>query len=156
MTQQDFFNTIKDTQEYVEDEGILCIKCEVFQPLYNFQSPRPTMHKAVGEIKRTCKSCLRGNRKVIDKLKSENPYPDKDYNCPICSRDVEELSKNGKTRMSTWVLDHCHDTDTFRGWVCSHCNRGLGGFQDDLTAIKKAVKYMKTHKESLNAKCNST
>jgi len=30
------------------------------------------------------------------------------------------------------VLDHCHDTDTFRGYICKHCNDGLGGFKDDL------------------------
>ena len=144
MTQQELFIIEELPEEYIED-SIICIKCDVRQPLYNFHSPL-----ASGEIKRTCKSCKSGHGKVIYNLKNENPYPDKDYRCPICTRNIKELSKNGKSKMSTWVLDHCHDTDTFRGWVCSHCNRGLGGFQDDLTAVKKAVKYLKRHKENLN------
>ncbi len=36
-------------EEYIE-EGIICIKCDVRQPLYNFQSPRPTMGNSTGEI----------------------------------------------------------------------------------------------------------
>ena len=149
MTQQELFIIEELPEEYIE-EGIICIKCDERQPLYNFQSPRPTMGNSTGEIKRTCKSCHSGHSKIIRKLKEENAYPDKNYCCPICSRDVLELSRHGKSKLSTWVLDHCHDTNTFRGWVCSHCNTGLGGFKDDLTIIKKAVKYLKRHKESLD------
>ena len=47
----------------------------------------------------------------------------------------------------TWVLDHCHDTNTFRGYICQNCNTGLGGFRDDLTIIERAVIYLKKHKE---------
>ena len=150
--QQELFSIeeVKTEVEEDEEDSIVCIKCDVRQPLYNFQKPRPTITKTTGEIKRTCNSCRSGHKKIIRKLKEENPYPDEDYCCPICSRDVEELSRHGKSKMSTWVLDHCHDTNTFRGWVCSHCNRGLGGFQDDLTIARKAVKYLKRHKESLN------
>ena len=149
MTQHELFIIEELPEEYIED-SIICIKCDVRQPLHNFQNPRPTLNKTTGEIKRTCKSCKSGHMKIIKQLKSENPYPDNDYTCPVCSRDVVELSRHGKSKLSTWVLDHCHDTNTFRGWVCSHCNTGLGGFKDDLTTIKKAVKYLKRHKENLN------
>ena len=43
---------------------IVCIKCDVRQPLYNFQKPRPTITKTTGEIKRTCNSCRSGHKKI--------------------------------------------------------------------------------------------
>ena len=75
----------------------------------------------------------------------DNPYPDADYTCPICDRHLDEISEHGQRKMQTWVLDHCHDTETFRGWLCFHCNSGLGQFKDSLDRIKSAVKYLEAH-----------
>jgi hypothetical protein len=121
-----------------------CIKCHIEQPACNFQLI-PT-----GEVKRTCSSCIKGHYHTLKKLRKENKYPHEDYCCPICQRDIQEVGKYGQVKLNKWVLDHCHDTLTFRGWICHHCNSGLGGFKDDLTKVKRAVKYLKKHKESLN------
>ena len=121
-----------------------CIKCHIEQPASNFQLI-PT-----GEVKRTCSSCIKGHYVTLKILRKENKYPDEDYCCPICERDIQEVGKYGQVKLNKWVLDHCHDTLTFRGWICHHCNSGLGGFKDDLTKVKRAVKYLKKHKESLN------
>lgn len=45
-------------------------------------------------------------------------------------------------------LDHCHATNTFRGWLCKRCNTGLGLLGDDLESVLKAVKYLKTVTQS--------
>jgi hypothetical protein len=63
-----------------------------------------------------------------------------------CSRDIEEIGRKGQKRLQNWVLDHCHDTETFRGWLCHHCNTGLGSFSDDLARLKKAVDYLEGNK----------
>ena len=73
--------------------------------------------------------------------------------CPICKKNIEELGKYGQIRLQTWVLDHCHDTNTFRGWVCHKCNTGLGGFGDDLTITQNAVTYLVRHKEKIDEDC---
>ena len=52
-----------------------------------------------GEIKRTCKSCRKGHKEILNKLRKENAYPDKDYSCAICDRTLEELGKYGQTRL---------------------------------------------------------
>jgi len=109
----------------------------------NYASDKPT------EIKRTCRTCMRNQSSLVKKLKQQHPYPADDYKCPICDRDIEEIGKYNQPRLQNWVLDHCHDTGTFRGWLCHHCNVGLGGFKDSLTRLKKAVIYMTKHKESL-------
>ena len=125
-------------------DGVVCIKCDIRQPITHF-----SVMKA-GEIKRTCRSCKKGHKAVLNKLRSENVYPNEDYSCAICNRNLKELGKYGQTRLQNWVLDHCHDTNTFRGWVCHKCNTGLGGFSDSLTILKEAVRYLTKHKEKLN------
>lgn len=121
-------------------EVVQCHKCDEVQPVKNFTV------MASGEIKRTCSSCRNGNRKVVRDLRKDNPYPDDDYSCPICKRDMEEISKYGQPRLKTWVLDHCHDTNTFRGYVCSNCNTGLGGFQDNADNVSRAYEYLIKHR----------
>jgi len=128
-----------ERDQYLGDDGIVCINCDTRQPPDQFQ------HMASGEIKRKCRTCARNQSVLIKELKKLNPYPDSDYTCPICERNIDEISKHGQTRLQTWVLDHCHDTETFRGWVCHHCNVGLGAFSDNLNRLKKAVIYIEAH-----------
>ena len=122
-------------------EAVTCNVCDVMQPVANF-AVMPS-----GEIKRKCKSCKSGQKRVVKKLRSENPYPSDDYCCPICERDMKEISKYGQPMLSKWVLDHCHETNTFRGWLCSNCNTGLGGFKDDKDKVLRAYEYLKGHEE---------
>jgi len=120
-------------------EAVTCNVCDVMQPIANF-SVIPS-----GEIKRKCKSCKNGQSKVVKRLRKENKPPADDYCCPICERDMKEISKYGQPMLSRWVLDHCHDTNTFRGWLCGNCNTGLGGFKDDKDKVLRAYNYLKGH-----------
>ena len=143
MSQYTLFKNLPKDDNPTED-GVVCIKCGIRQPITKFAV------MASGEIKRTCRSCKNGHRQVIQKLRRENPYPNKNYKCGICNKTLDKLSKYGQIRLKSWVLDHCHETNTFRGWICHKCNTGLGGFSDNLKILKKAVKYLKKHKEKLN------
>ena len=120
-------------------EGIECKDCGVFQPISQFQVMQS------GEIKRKCRTCARDQASTVARLRKENPYPDEDYCCPICNRHMNEIAKHGQQKLQVWVLDHCHDTETFRGWVCFNCNTGLGGFKDNLTITENAVNYLRKH-----------
>ena len=55
--------------------------------------------------------------------------------CAICGKEET------KRRMS---VDHCHKTGRVRGLLCQLCNTSLGGFQDDVGRLKKAIKYLLT------------
>jgi hypothetical protein len=68
--------------------------------------------------------------------------PKKDYICPICNQDEEQVKGKGNTKNGSWVLDHCHETETFRGWLCHKCNRALGGFDDCAEILNRAVTYL--------------
>jgi len=50
--------------------------------------------------------------------------------CPIC-RKVKPL-----------VADHCHTKNTFRGWICGHCNKMLGFALDDPAILRRGAIYL--------------
>ena len=50
--------------------------------------------------------------------------------CQICRR-------KGK------VVDHCHRSGLYRGFLCRQCNAGLGFFRDDITLLRKAIVYLR-------------
>ena len=159
MRQGELFSSVCETQKHTSSsdvdltastsseqtgqkpiEELECIKCHIVQDISHFSVMQS------GEVKRTCRSCRNGHQTLLRKLKKENPYPDENYACPICLRTVEEMGARGQKRMQGWVLDHCHDTETFRGWICHHCNTGLGGFKDDVGNVSRAYDYLTRHR----------
>jgi hypothetical protein len=54
-------------------------------------------------------------------------------NCEICGK----LEKRGVLH-----LDHCHETNKFRGWLCSPCNLGLGKLGDSVASLRAALTYL--------------
>tara|TARA_B110000503_G_scaffold38093_1_gene62502 strand:- start:13051 stop:13461 length:411 start_codon:yes stop_codon:yes gene_type:complete len=126
-------------------DAVTCNVCDVLQPIAKFTV------LTSGEVKRKCRSCKSGQEKVVQRLRKENLYPPDDYCCPICDRDMNEIGKYGQPMLSKWVLDHCHDTNTFRGWLCGNCNTGLGGFKDDSVKVERAYKYLKGHEDEMLA-----
>ncbi len=55
--------------------------------------------------------------------------------CAIC--------KNVCSSGRSLAIDHCHKKNTFRGLLCTKCNRGLGFFNDDILIIQNAINYLK-------------
>lgn len=41
------------------------------------------------------------------------------------------------------ALDHCHQTNTIRGLLCTKCNTGLGLLGDSIDGIQSALDYLK-------------
>jgi hypothetical protein len=39
-------------------------------------------------------------------------------------------------------LDHCHNTNEFRGWLCRRCNVGIGLIGDTLERLQAGVEYL--------------
>lgn len=60
-----------------------------------------------------------------------------EYKCAICGEDLRDKpSKNTHA-------DHCHNTQTPRGVLCSPCNTGMGLLRDDPARLQKAIDYLK-------------
>jgi len=159
MRQGELFSSVCETQKNTSDsdadltattsteqtgqkpiEEVECIKCGITQDIANYSV------MSSGEIKRTCKSCKSGHQKVIAKLRKQVPYPDEDYTCPICTRNIQEIGRHGQKSLQTWVLDHCHESETFRGWICKPCNTGIGQLQDNPDNAHRAFEYLIKHR----------
>ncbi len=61
---------------------------------------------------------------------------DQDFKCGICG------TKEPGGRHNNWHIDHNHKTGKIRGLLCWLCNSGLGKFKDDISIMKKAVKWL--------------
>lgn len=53
------------------------------------------------------------------------------YCCQICKR---------KDKI---YLDHCHHTNSVRGFLCQCCNSAIGGFKDNRELLLSAITYLK-------------
>jgi hypothetical protein len=135
MSQPDLFGWAELPVEKVDSK--VCIKCKEDKPLSAYSNSSGAKYK-----RPECKECNRELTKIRDGLRATYGMPDEGYRCPICRRGSEEVKGKGGKNNGPWVLDHCHKTNEFRGWLCHNCNRGLGAFEDDLMRILKAAVYV--------------
>ena len=79
---------------------------------------------------------LQSNRKYHREYKRKTlPIPTRPESefCECCGRLPGKNSIN---------LDHCHLSNTFRGWLCHRCNTGIGMLGDNREGILKALAYL--------------
>tara|TARA_R100001244_G_scaffold14150_1_gene15718 strand:- start:1900 stop:2340 length:441 start_codon:yes stop_codon:yes gene_type:complete len=142
IRQQDFFED--DHSDLVFEDGKICIKCDTKLPLSSF-SPA----SGGNFLRPECKKCNNELSKVRLILKEQYGMPKEGYICPICKGTKDKVNGLGNKRNGSWVIDHCHESETFRGWLCHTCNRALGGFKDDTKILDRAIKYLKQHQKGL-------
>jgi hypothetical protein len=56
------------------------------------------------------------------------------HRCAICATPAP--------RGKGWHVDHCHDTGTVRGVLCSLCNVGIGCLGEDPIRFRAAIAYL--------------
>ena len=113
-----------------------CSKCSLDLPLNAFSSCHGGTY-----LRPECKKCMRDISKSREDMRRVHGMPDEDtYICPICLGNSEEV--RDLQNRTAWVLDHCHVTNKFRGWLCHKCNRALGNFNDNVDILKRAIKYL--------------
>ena len=113
-----------------ENKGLNLRQCIVCSRKLPFSCFPNHCHNKDG-LDRRCRSCIKQQSKIRSILKSRFPRPAPGH-CPICQKYT-----------SRWVLDHCHHSGTFRGYICDRCNLGLGKFYDDPQILAAALKYLK-------------
>ena len=58
--------------------------------------------------------------------------------CEICGKHRDNLSKyNSKIKIKNLCIDHDHTSNTFRGLLCSTCNRNLGWYENNKQKVEK-------------------
>ena len=131
-----FTNLFKITNN-VEVTKKVCTKCNKELPITNFSKS-----SGANFLRPECRACNNKLAKVRKQLNETYGKPPQGYTCPICKREANEVINKGGSA-GAWVVDHCHTTDKFRGWLCHSCNRLLGICNDDISNLKRAIKYLK-------------
>lgn len=136
-----------DNTMYIEKESdtIVCRHCNIKKDKKFFYIRNKVSEGTEPSRHSICQECVLEQKQIVKKLKEKNPFPvDSNYQCPLCLRDEKELKQNGRWKKQTpWTLDHCHDTQEFRGYICHDCNTALGRVLDDTNTLERCIKYLK-------------
>lgn len=104
----------------------ICRGCKALKHIEEF----PHFSTKEAGRKNTCKECTYKLINIRNQLKKQNPPPSTGP-CPICKQITDH-----------WILDHCHFSNAFRGYICNSCNLGLGKFNDDADILARAIEYL--------------
>ena len=113
-----------------------CIYCGTQKKITEF----PKHRASFDEYDSRCKSCKSNREKTVRNIKKMSPP--KPERCDCCGQKPKE--GNGRRKVGL-ALDHCSKTNTFRGWLCGDCNKGIGLLGDNINGIKKALDYLVKH-----------
>jgi Recombination endonuclease VII len=70
------------------------------------------------------------------------------YPTPLWPRpDVCDCCHRHPSPRKGLALDHDHVTGEFRGWLCHHCNLGIGRLGDTVEGVARALAYLKKNKK---------
>jgi hypothetical protein len=92
------------------------------------EKSKPWMARRISSIKRFCRKRgwnLAVTEQVVEAFRKTKV-------CQICKKERQ------------LVIDHCHETNVFRGLLCSPCNQAIGLMCDDASVMKSAAAYLKS------------
>lgn len=58
--------------------------------------------------------------------------------CGICRTELNDATNKP-------VLDHDHTTGAVRGFLCNHCNAGIGWFKENAQSLRDAAVYLEQY-----------
>lgn len=112
-----------------------CTHCKISKSIDKYRLCRLYKNMKQGEYVRSeCNDCERLLSKQLSIARKN--APSKPENCECC----HQLTTH-------FVLDHCHKSGNFRGWICRNCNQGIGKLGDNLEGIKNALSYLNRHND---------
>lgn len=133
--------SLKEKRDLVLEGLKFCSGCFTIKNLSEFY-----IHKtSLGGVRSNCIKCEEGNRKKyhiafkynLTMMEFEKMVLDQNNKCKICNNEFTDCSKR------TMHIDHCHNSEKVRGLLCSQCNTALGLFNDEVSNLENAIKYLK-------------
>lgn len=91
-----------------------------------------------------CRTCCVTRARLGSNAKSFNIlklYESQDGKCAICNKDIY---LHGVNQRCTANIDHCHQTGTVRGLLCSGCNNIVAAIDSPL--LENAMRYVNNNK----------
>jgi hypothetical protein len=109
----------------MEQQVIRCSKCGEKKPNTDFRRYGIAKMKLRSEC-RECESIQGRFKRDAHKVAGINPGK-----CSCCKKVTDDL-----------VVDHCHNSGNFRGWLCRNCNTGIGKLGDTVDSLVTALNYL--------------
>jgi hypothetical protein len=129
----------------------VCIRCNINLPIDDFehQKNRPNPRKI-------CKKCRYTERdREKEKARHREYMRERRQNDPDAIRRNWERSTYGVCKEDLGILecqicgstnrlciDHDHQSEAVRGILCTKCNFGISYFNDNVTLLANAIKYL--------------
>lgn len=106
-----------------------CSTCKIVKPVEEF-----TKNKTSPDgFQYNCKQCF-NSYQVIRRYNLDSDEFFSKTNCDICGAEfVGTIDKH---------VDHCHNTEKVRGYLCRPCNLMLGYARDNKDTLTKAIQYL--------------
>ena len=114
-----------------------CIACGEEKPLDHFSTAFTTTKSGKSYKVGRCKPCQ--SERISNTTFIKKTAPPIPTNCACCGVSFEDMQKNNIH------MDHCEETQTFRGWLCRNCNLGIGQLGDNIEGLQKALNYLQEH-----------
>lgn len=135
MLDKFFDGFICSTTDEVEQNKV-CVSCEQTLPLSAF---RPNnVKRGILSPRGDCLFCEKNNRLVLQKIRKYGEYSPMPNACEMCGSHEKLL------------LDHCHETNEFRGWFCDPCNRGISIFGDSAAGLRRAAEILEQKEREMH------
>ena len=112
-----------------------CKECHKILPTMAFTAHCQRVDGAWYLLK-LCRQCKTKQQK--DRREARKNAPPKPEHCQCCHKKTEKLE-----------VDHIHGSTTFRGWLCTDCNTGMGKLGDDLPGVLQAAIYLENDKNKI-------
>ena len=98
-----------------------------------------------------CKKCMVAQQKHRRKTKGDNATYRYRYGKTVAELTAIKEQQNNACAICkepfidtfNSVVDHCHQQNKFRGFLCRRCNSGLGMFRDNIEYLTNAIGYLK-------------
>lgn len=121
-----------------------CTTCKELKPLTSFHKGLKGRHSFSFRCDSCTSKAFLRYRYGITAKEFQELVRKQNSMCAVCGVKLE-IEPNGTKRTKNVAVDHCHTTGKVRGVLCKNCNVGLGFFQDSVSHLHKAIKYLEEH-----------
>ncbi len=116
----------------------LCRMCKSDLPICAFNIDRRST-KGKPFYRTACRDCEREKGRDTEVIKKSSPKPI-NRTCECCQKSIPDEDRIN--------FDHCPKTMSFRGWICTNCNTGIGKLGDSLEGVYLALQYLRRHNDN--------
>jgi hypothetical protein len=110
---------------------MFCPACNQERELIEFHVKSSDKSGMTQYRSKICRACDRRNKVIIKALRQQHPPRPLGSPCDLCGCTCRKV-----------VLDHCHESQAYRGEICQPCNIALGLLGDTEEGVLKAYRYL--------------